>query len=61
MAAHNKGVKRPQVEVAKSRLGQLKTGLRNKTAKHQKEIEDQIAKIRKAEIELEALLEKERK
>lgn len=50
-----KGTKRPELETAKARVSQLKTGLRNKAVKHQRDIELQIEKIKNAEALLEEL------
>ena len=54
-----KGTQRSEPTVARARVSLMKTCLRNKAAKHQRDIELQLNKIRAAEAELAALEAKE--
>lgn len=53
------GFKRTDLEIAKQRVSAMKTCLRNKASKHQRDIELQIEKIKAAEVELQKLEAKE--
>ena len=56
-----KGTKRPELSIAKSRLGQLETGFKRMLARHQEEMIEQQRKIQVARKLLEAIEQKEAK